>query len=246
MQIANISHIAHRIDTDISHIDTDVLHILHVDMDILHINADVESGWGFQHHPDDSPDDYHPRPASLSDAWEVTRPPYSPTPASSTSMPSLSQAIETFGVIADSPLNSYSAGKHLVAHAIAWQGKRLDYILFRDPTPIPSCPITLTPTLQIKYLDHARSTTSNNELRMAQNQPMANISALSVPAPVQKTARLTAADASAVLGDLTSCYRYSLTRAKRHLSLFGLSVGTLLSLQPPLVGSQPGQHHLSY
>ena len=196
--------------------------------------------------------------ASLSDAWEVTRPPSSPTPASSTSMPSPSQAIETFGVTADSPLNSYSAGKHLDAHAIAWQGKRLDYILFRDPAPlspaaqlpslvatsarvlltepVPGSPFSysdhfgVSATLQIKYPDHARATTSNNELRMAQNQSIATISALSAPAPVQRSARLTAADSSAVLGDLTSCYRYSRTRAKRHLSLFGLSVGTLLSL----------------
>jgi sphingomyelin phosphodiesterase 2 len=175
-------------------------------------------------------------------------------------MPSTSQAIETFGVTADSPLNSYSAGKHLDAHASAWQGKRLDYILFRDPAPplspaaqlpslvatsarvlltelVPGSPFSysdhfgVSATLQIKYPDHARApTTSNNELLMAQSQPMATISALSAPAPVQKSARLAAADASAVLGALTTCYRYSRARAKRHLSLFGLSVGTLISL----------------
>lgn len=194
--------------------------------------------------------------ASLSDAWEVTHP---PTSVTSTSIPSPPQAIETFGVTADSPLNSYSAGKYLDAHASAWQGKRLDYILFRDPAPplspaaqlptlaatsarvlltepVPGSPFSysdhfgVSATLQIKYPDHARATTSNNELRIAQNQSMATISALSAPAPVQKSARLAAADASAVLGALTTCYRYSCTRAKRHLSLFGLSVGTLIFL----------------
>jgi sphingomyelin phosphodiesterase 2 len=175
-------------------------------------------------------------------------------------MPSPSHAIETFGVTADSPLNSYSAGKYLDAHASAWQGKRLDYILFRDPAPplspatqlpslvatsarvlltelVPGSPFSysdhfgVSATLQIKYPDHARNpTTSNNELRIPQNQPVATISALSAPAPVQKSARLAAADASAVLGALTTCYRYSRTRAKRHLSLFGLSVGTLVLL----------------
>ncbi|KAF8506544.1 inositol phosphophingolipids phospholipase C [Russula emetica] len=184
--------------------------------------------------------------ASLSDAWEVTHPPSSRTSATSTSMPSPSQAIESFGVTADSPLNSYSAGKHLDAHASAWQGKRLDYILFRDPAPplspaaqLPSLVATsarvllteLVPGSPFSTPDHARDPpTSNNELRMAQNQPMATISALSAPAPVQKSARLAAADASAVLGALTTCYRYSRTRAKRHLSLFGLSVGTLTFL----------------
>jgi sphingomyelin phosphodiesterase 2 len=194
--------------------------------------------------------------ASLTDAWEVTHPPSSHTSATSTSMPTPSQAIETFGVTADSPLNFYSAGKHLDAHASAWQGKRLDYILFRDPAPplspaaqlpslvatgarvrltepVPGSPFSysdhfgVSATLQIKYPGHARSpTTSNNELRMGQNQQMATISALSAPAPVQQSARLVAADASAVLGALTACYHYSRTRAKRHLSLFELSVGT--------------------
>lgn len=193
--------------------------------------------------------------ASLSDAWEVTHPP-SPTSVTSISMPSSSQAIETLGVTADSPLNSYSAGKHLDAQAIAWQGKRLDYILFRDPAPprspvaqlpslvatsarvlltepVPGSPFSysdhfgVSATLQIKYPDHARDPTTSS---MAQNQPMATIPALSAPAPVQKSARLAAADASAVLGALTTCYRYSRTRAKRHLSLFGLSVGTLIFL----------------
>ncbi|KDQ15739.1 hypothetical protein BOTBODRAFT_54609 [Botryobasidium botryosum FD-172 SS1] len=44
-------------------------------------------------------------------------------------------AIRDFGVTADSPLNTFSAGKQLDAHAQRWQGKRLDYIFFRDPAP---------------------------------------------------------------------------------------------------------------
>ncbi len=198
--------------------------------------------------------------ASLTDAWEVTHPPSSPTSATSTSLPSPPQAIEMFGVTADSPLNSYSAGKHLDAHASAWQGKRLDYIFFRDPAPpltpaaplptlvatnarvrltesVPGSPFSysdhfgVSATLQIKYPDHGRDLpTSNNELRTTQNQPMATISALSVPASVQKSARLALADASAALGALTACYRHSRTRARRHLSLFGLSVGSLIFL----------------
>jgi sphingomyelin phosphodiesterase 2 len=188
--------------------------------------------------------------ASLSDAWEVTRPPYSPTPASSTSMPSLSQAIETFGVTADSPLNSYSTGKHLVAHAIAWQGKRLDYILFRDPHPYPQLPnyphssrLAHVCSSQSRFLGHHFRTRTISASQ--QHCKSSTLTMLALRHPITNCA-WHRTDASAVLGDLTSCYRYSRTRAKRHLSLFGLSVGTLLSLQPPLVGSQPGQHHLSY
>ncbi|KAH9996043.1 Endonuclease/exonuclease/phosphatase [Russula vinacea] len=181
--------------------------------------------------------------ASLSDAWEVTHPPSSLTSATSIAMPSPSQAIEMFGVTADSPLNTYSAGKHLDVHARAWQGKRLDYILFRDPAPplapaatsptlvatsarvlltdpVPGSPFSysdhfgVSATLQIKDPGHGHDPTmSNIELRTAQKQPPSTISALAAPGPVQSSTMLAAADARA-----------------RHLSLFGLSVGALIFL----------------
>ena len=167
-----------------------------------------------------------------------------------------------FGITSDSPLNTYSAGKPLDVHARAWQGKRLDYIFFRDPAsplapaaslptlvatsarvlltdPVPGSPFSysdhfgLSTTLQIKYPGHGRDpTTSNNERRTTQKQPQANISPLSAPGPgpAQNSARLAPADASAVLGALTTCYRHSRTRSKRHLSLFGLSAGMLVFL----------------
>jgi sphingomyelin phosphodiesterase 2 len=198
--------------------------------------------------------------ASLSDAWEVAHPPPSPAYATSTSMPSPSQAVEMFGVTSDSPLNTYSAGKHLDVHARVGQGKRLDYVFFRDPAPprapaaplptlvatsarvlltdpIPGFPFSysdhfsVAATLQIKYPgDVLDPTLSDNELRTAQKQTPPTISALSAPAPVQIAARLAAADANAVLGALTTCYHYSRARAKRQLFVFGLSVGTLIFL----------------
>ncbi|KAI0295027.1 Endonuclease/exonuclease/phosphatase [Russula brevipes] len=189
---------------------------------------------------------------SLSDAWEATHPLRSPALTTSTSTPSPSQAIETFGVTADSPLNTFSAGKHLDAHASAWQGKRLDYILFRDPAPplAPAAPlptlvatgarVLLTdpiPGLPYSYSDHfgrargpSASVVSDNELRAAQKQTPPTISALSAPSAVQISARLAAADANAVLGALTTCYRYSRTRARRHLFVFGLCVALLIFL----------------
>ncbi|KAI0003827.1 inositol phosphophingolipids phospholipase C [Russula compacta] len=197
--------------------------------------------------------------ASLSDAWEITHPPPSPD-SIFTPTPSPFQAIEAFGITADSPLNTYSAHKPLDDHARAWQGKRLDYILFRDPAlplaptaalptlvatnarvlltePIPGLPFSysdhfgLSATLQISYPRHGlEPTVVDNELRTAQKETPPAISALSAPAPVQISARLAAADANAVLAALTTCYGYSRTRSKRHLFIFGLSVGWLISL----------------
>ncbi len=42
-----------------------------------------------------------------------------------------------YGVTADSPLNSYSAGKPLETYARKFQGKRLDYVLYRAPSRPP-------------------------------------------------------------------------------------------------------------
>lgn len=175
-------------------------------------------------------------------------------------MPSPSQAVEMFGVTADSPLNTYSAAKYLDVHARALQGKRLDYILYRDPAPplAPAAPlprlvtdsarVLLTdpiPGLPFSYSDHfgvaatlriecpndvRDSTMDDKDLRMAQKQTPPTISAISAPAPVQVAARLTAADANAVLVALTTCCHFSRTRAKRHLFIFGLCVVTLIFL----------------
>jgi sphingomyelin phosphodiesterase 2 len=192
--------------------------------------------------------------ASLSDAWEAVHPVSSPSFATLASTPSPSQAIEMYGVTADSPLNTFSAGKRLDIHSRVSQGKRLDYIFFRDPAPplapavplpqlvaadarvlltepIPGLPFSysdhfgVSVTLEIKYPTHGTEpTTPENELRTAQK---AIIPALSAPALVQ---RLAAADTNAVLGALTTCQHFSRTRAKRHLFVFGLSIGTLISL----------------
>ena len=69
--------------------------------------------------------------AQLADAWVVTHP-NTPDP-SPISPPSPQDAVRVHGVTADSPLNSYSAGKKLEPLARAFQGKRLDYVFFRHP-----------------------------------------------------------------------------------------------------------------
>jgi sphingomyelin phosphodiesterase 2 len=51
-----------------------------------------------------------------------------------------------YGVTADSPLNSYSAGKSLESNARKFQGKRLDYVLYRGPSSPPAS--DRTPRLQ--------------------------------------------------------------------------------------------------
>ena len=89
--------------------------------------------------------------ASLSDAWEATH--HTPSlyiaSTSSLSLTRAVRAVEMYGVTADSPLNTYSAGKSLDPYARIFRGKRLDYILFRDPAPMlaPAAAAAQAPTL---------------------------------------------------------------------------------------------------
>ncbi|PSS29594.1 hypothetical protein PHLCEN_2v2742 [Hermanssonia centrifuga] len=104
--------------------------------------------------------------AGLTDAWvESHRHVRSP---SLSGQPSPVDAIHMYGVTADSPLNSYSAGKRLEPYARKFQGKRLDYIMYRQPssppandrTPRMRCidtKVLLTETVpgqQFSYSDH--------------------------------------------------------------------------------------------
>ena len=81
--------------------------------------------------------------AQLDDAWVITHPD-TPDP-SPTNPPSPQDAIRVHGVTADSPLNSYSAGKRLEPMARAFQGKRLDYVFYRHPPRAPSGALRLRP-----------------------------------------------------------------------------------------------------
>ena len=72
--------------------------------------------------------------AGLIDAWVVTHP-NTPEPTLS-NPPSPQDAIRLHGITADSPLNSYSAGKPLEPLARKFQGKRLDYVFYRQPSSL--------------------------------------------------------------------------------------------------------------
>lgn len=69
----------------------------------------------------------------LTDAWSASHPrTFLPDPENDI-IDTPQEAIEEFGVTADSPLNTYSASKRLEGIAARWKGKRLDYILYRGP-----------------------------------------------------------------------------------------------------------------
>ncbi|KZT08647.1 inositol phosphophingolipids phospholipase C [Laetiporus sulphureus 93-53] len=67
--------------------------------------------------------------AAVKDAWVASHPNTPPT-----MQPSPRDAVHDHGITADSPLNSFSVGKRLEPIARKFHGKRLDYILYRQPS----------------------------------------------------------------------------------------------------------------
>ena len=81
--------------------------------------------------------------SGLRDAWADTHP---NVPATfSPSMTAL-DALHKFGVTADSPINTYTAGRPLDDYAREFMGKRLDYVLYRPP--VHSLRSSKTPVLE--------------------------------------------------------------------------------------------------
>jgi sphingomyelin phosphodiesterase 2 len=179
--------------------------------------------------------------AALSDSWLVTHP-----NQSSSSVSSPVEAINNFGVTADSPLNSYTAGKPLDPHARQFWGKRLDYIMYRQPhrpyaTPDQTfpvirsteCKVIMTgkvPGSDFSFSDHfgleATLTIEVPERGPNADRPTSNAGSTTPP----PTSELSNASIATVIQALTSCYRFSRMRAKRELLVFGLCLLILLAI----------------
>ncbi|KAJ6575384.1 Endonuclease/exonuclease/phosphatase [Mycena capillaripes] len=160
----------------------------------------------------------------LTDSW-VSAHPIHPN----TSSPSAMDAITQFGVTADSPLNSYSAGKPIGPYARKFLGKRLDYILYRQPIrpltrpddPLPvlkatECNVVLTekvPGRPFSFSDHF---------------------ALEATLEIQTGDQLSADSLSTAMQALAACYRFSRQRARKELTIFALCIAVLVGL---VVGS---------
>ncbi|KAJ6621130.1 inositol phosphophingolipids phospholipase C [Mycena sp. CBHHK59/15] len=185
--------------------------------------------------------------AALTDSWAVAHP-ISPNISS----PSAMEAITQFGVTADSPVNSYSAGKPIGPYARKFLGKRLDYILYRQPVrphnrsdePLPvlkctDCTVVLTekvPGHEFSFSDHfgleATLEIQTGQADLAEPQNVWSSSA-SHPPP-STVSELSAESISTTMQALAACYRFSRQRARKELMIFALCILLLLGL---VVGS---------
>ncbi|KAG9125421.1 phospholipase C type enzyme [Ceratobasidium sp. 392] len=166
--------------------------------------------------------------AKVQDAWWATHNMSSPAvpmfpsvplplpPAKQESATSALTAIHEYGVTADSPLNSWSAGKPLDTVARRHLGKRLDYVLYRGPDVQSEWELVATeakvvmtermPDLGVSLSDHFGVevelelipygvSTSTSEFEVA-NAPLPP---LPIPPPIARTRALILHDALHVL-----------------------------------------------
>jgi hypothetical protein len=164
--------------------------------------------------------------AQLADAWVATRP---AAPAGDAGSFDAREAIARFGVTADSPLNTYSAGKWLDEHAREFLGKRLDYVLFRAPAPSAAqggarpalrateCRVVLTehvPGAAFSHSDHfglaATFAIAPAPAAGAENAAARGAQDASVP----PASALTHASVNTVIDALTTCGRLSRALAR--------------------------------
>lgn len=185
--------------------------------------------------------------AGLRDGWEdshrhVRR-------ASSAGIPSPIDAIHAYGVTADSPLNSYSAGKQLEPNARKFQGKRLDYMFYRAPAAAEqtqeggSAPrlrcidtkVLLTenvPGQPFSYSDHFGLEATFEISVGAGGARDEEASAGGAPPDVASAVKtgLSPDLVSSTISSLTARYRFAAAQAKLQLTVFVVCLGLLFAI----------------
>ncbi|KAF9055920.1 inositol phosphophingolipids phospholipase C [Panaeolus papilionaceus] len=163
--------------------------------------------------------------ADLTDTWVVTHPNVDPSLVTSPL-----EAVQKLGITADSPLNSFSAAKGYT-HG-SW-GKRLDYVLYRQPIRNTNQPLPvlravaskvvfmdLVPGQTYSYSDHF-----GLDATLEVVQPDASAPVAPVPPRI-----LTNASIATTIQALTSCYRFSKERSRKELVIFALSILVLIGV----------------
>lgn len=177
--------------------------------------------------------------ANLSDAWADTHPPPPAHPIGRNTAANAQEAMETFGLTVDTPLNTWSHGKPLDAFARRWLGKRLDYILYRSPRPkqssltVQSTQIVMTenvPGYDFSYSDHFGLEAT---FAIHRADEASHMGPLGVEDAISNN-KLSDEDLLTAIGALAFESHEAKTRANRHLAYFGGCVGLLLLI---LIGS---------
>jgi sphingomyelin phosphodiesterase 2 len=178
--------------------------------------------------------------ANILDAWANTHPPPPASPVGNAQ-----EAMETFGLTVDTPLNTWSSGKPLDNFARRWLGKRLDYILYRSPRPdhssltISSTKIVLTenvPGHAFSYSDHfgLEATFLVHSAGADPGHVSGSVGVDTTNLIVENSNRLSDGELLTALGALAFELHEAKARANRNLGYFCSCVGVLTLI---LIGS---------
>ncbi|KIL71557.1 hypothetical protein M378DRAFT_188979 [Amanita muscaria Koide BX008] len=184
--------------------------------------------------------------AGLSDSWVVAH----PDSLYVQPINSPQQAVEKFGVTADSPLNSYSAGKPLDPHARQYLGKRLDYIFYRQPrksSHLPpqyfirasKCQVAMlerVPGYRFSYSDHFGLEATLDIVATVPDDPETLVlgSAYDIAEAgrrkptVEVDPVLSKQTIDTMVRALVSCHHFAQYRAKKELIGFGICIALLV------------------
>ncbi|KAG6878134.1 hypothetical protein C0993_011848 [Termitomyces sp. T159_Od127] len=171
--------------------------------------------------------------AALEDSWLVTHPPGNSSGHVSVSTPL--EAIHKFGVTADSPLNSYSAGKPLDPYARKFWGKRLDYVFYRQPHRVntgsdPVFPILRATECKVVMTDNVPGSGFSFSDHFGLEATLEIQTSGHSDSTLPRSSELSSASVAKVIEALTSCYKYSRLRARKELQIFGLCLLLLVAI----------------
>ncbi|KAJ3567338.1 hypothetical protein NP233_g6435 [Leucocoprinus birnbaumii] len=167
---------------------------------------------------------------ALHDSWAVVHP-------QSNSLTALSpeDAIVKHGITADSPVNSWSAGKSYLGSTF-W-GKRLDYILYRQPRGqqyprlcAAECKVVLTervPGANFSYSDHF-GLEATISIQLAPSD--AEASSVYRNESDEAYTELAGPAFATIIRALSDCYRFSRERSRRELLVFVLCLVLLIGI----------------
>jgi sphingomyelin phosphodiesterase 2 len=165
--------------------------------------------------------------ASLTDAWNVTHP-----DTNTASVFNPLEAVQRLGITADSPLNSWSARK---IYAQGTWGKRLDYVLYRQPNrPDQQLPILKPTSSQVVFMDPVPGHTFSHSDHFGLETTFEIIHETGVKNLLPSPKQLSNESIATTIQALTSCYRFSRERSRRELYIFGFCLIILFGM---IIGS---------
>jgi sphingomyelin phosphodiesterase 2 len=168
--------------------------------------------------------------AALHDSWAVVH-----TDSDGSTALSPADAIGKHGITADSPVNTWSANKSYIGSTF-W-GKRLDYILYRQPRgqqypriQATGCDVVLTdrvPGHSFSYSDHF-GLEATLDIQLSPTE--AGTSSIYRDSLDDTQTELTNPAIMTTIHALTDCYRFSRERSRRELIVFLLCLVLLLAV----------------